>query len=110
MHSLRSDDVLTQRGGPLAMIFVMALALILANVSAAIADPTSSCEHRAALCRVRLAAQEVSRPTVEGRCALLLQDARRGRVLHSSSSVRRQTPRLFLRVPQRSSYSASGER
>ena len=62
MQSLRSGDVLTQRGGPLAMIFVMALALILANVSAAIADPTSSCEHRAALCRVRLAAQEVSRP------------------------------------------------
>ena len=43
------------------MIFVMALALILANVSSAMADPTSSCEHRAALCRVRLAAQEASR-------------------------------------------------
>ena len=44
----------------MAMILVMALAFMLANVSAAIADPTSSCGHRAALCLVPLAAQEVS--------------------------------------------------
>ena len=44
----------------MVMIFVMALALIVANVSAATAHPTSSCGQRAALCLVPLAAQEVS--------------------------------------------------
>jgi hypothetical protein len=44
----------------MAMIFIMALAFMLANVSAVIGDPTSSCGHRAALCRVPLVTHEAS--------------------------------------------------
>ncbi len=43
----------------MVMNFVIALALIVANVSAANAAPTSSCARRAAFCRVPLAAQVV---------------------------------------------------
>jgi hypothetical protein len=44
----------------MVMNFVVALALIVANGSAAIADPISGCGHRVALCRILLAAQKVS--------------------------------------------------
>jgi hypothetical protein len=42
------------------VMIVMALALIAASVSAAMAEPTSSCKHYAGLCSVPVAAQEMS--------------------------------------------------
>ena len=90
----------------MAKINAMAFALIFSTFSFAKAEPSCGGYSVSALCRLPIAAQEVSTP-MEGRCALLLQDAWWGRVLHSSSSVRRQEPRLFLRVPRRSAYSTS---
>jgi hypothetical protein len=91
----------------MAKFAVMALALILANISAADADPNSGCLMHKALCRVPLAAQEVSTTDRWKVAVVLLQDLQWGRVLHSSGSVRRQAPRLFLRSPQCSGHPIS---